>query len=122
MLRIPGGDTPTDGHMATEELYSVRTGHRRDRRDVTRTLWTKVRPPRDTGGSAGCVPAPGWPAPAVITSSRLIGDLPEPFAVAAPPTGFQQGPSLRVDVQNAPGFPDLGKKEGGVCSVTRTSR
>ena len=63
----------------------MRTGHRRDRRDMTRTLWTKVRPPRDTGGSAGCVPAPGWPAPAVITSSRLIGDLPEPFAVAAPP-------------------------------------
>ena len=55
-------------------------------------------------------------------SSLLIGDLPEPFAVAAPPTDFQQGPGLGVDVQNAPGFLGLGKKEGGVCSVTKTSR
>lgn len=118
MLGILGGDTPTDGHMATEELYSVRTGHRQD---MNRTLWTKVRPPRDVGGWAGCAPAPGWPRQRTSPSSLLIGDLPEPFAVAAPPTDFQQGPGLRVDVQNAP-VPGLGKKEGGMCSVTKTSQ
>lgn len=84
------------------------------------TTWTcPVRPcvePCDGGQD----PALGRPELGG-TSSLILRDVPEPFAVATPPADFQQGLGLGVHVQDALAALGLGKK-GRDVSVSLTAK
>ena len=54
---------------------------------------------------------PGGRAPG--SSSLLVRDFPEPFAVGSPPTDLQQDLGLGVHVENALAAGSLGKKGRG---------
>lgn len=70
---------------------------------MTSTLWIKVNTVCRLCSSSRKARAGG-------SASLVLRHLPEPFAVANPPTDFQQGLGRRVHVQNALGVLGLGKK------------